>query len=91
MAIISAIVPATNRPETLAQCEAALRRSDSPPDEILLVDEPADANAAAARLGWRHRLSAPAALAGTAAVVASVAAVPVGVLLHVLDRPRRRR
>jgi GT2 family glycosyltransferase len=56
MANISAIVPATNRPETLAQCEAALRRSDSPPDEILLVDEPADA-----------------------------------VLLHVLDRPRRRR
>jgi hypothetical protein len=55
MANISAIVPATNRPETLAQCEAALRRSDSPPDEILLVDEPADANAAAARnLGARR-------------------------------------
>jgi GT2 family glycosyltransferase len=83
MANISAIVPATNRPETLAQCEAALRRSDSPPDEILLVDEPADANAAAARnLGTRR---------AAAAVVASVAAVPVGVLLHVLDRPRRRR
>jgi hypothetical protein len=88
-------------------------------------------------LGWRHRLSALAALAGAVAVVfrrpgaalasglglvmlnrpfyrlllrrrgpaeatagvflhalhhlASVAAVPIGVLLHVLDRPRRRR
>lgn len=39
----------------MTRCEAALRRSNSPPDEILLVDEPADANAAAARnLGARR-------------------------------------
>lgn len=43
------IVPATNRPQTLAGCRAALLRSDLPPEEVVVVEEPADANAARAR------------------------------------------
>jgi GT2 family glycosyltransferase len=46
---ISAIVPATNRPDTLELCRDALLRCASPPDEVILVCEPEDANAAAAR------------------------------------------
>ena len=49
MTRVSAIVPATNRPDTLDRCRDALLRCASPPDEIILVCEPADANAAAAR------------------------------------------
>jgi hypothetical protein len=46
---VSAIVPATNRPETLAGCRAALLQGDSPPEQIVVVEEPGDANAARAR------------------------------------------
>lgn len=49
MTSVSAIVPATNRPETLERCRDALQRCETPPDEIILVCEPANANAAAAR------------------------------------------
>ncbi len=55
MTRVSAIVPATNRPATLDRCHDALRQCASPPDEIILVREPASANAAAARnLGARQ-------------------------------------
>lgn len=49
MLTVSAIVPATNRPETVAGCRSALLACDSAPDEIVVVEEPADANAARAR------------------------------------------
>jgi hypothetical protein len=47
--VLSAIVPATDRPATLARCLAALRRADAPPDELIVVDEPASAGPAEAR------------------------------------------
>jgi GT2 family glycosyltransferase len=42
-------VPATNRPPTLARCTAAILASDEPPDELIVVEEPAGAGPAAAR------------------------------------------
>ena len=42
-------MPATNRPDTLNRCRDAFLRGASQPDEIILVCEPANANAAAAR------------------------------------------
>lgn len=52
---VSAIVPATDRPPTLAACCRALRGGERPPDEIVVVEEPAHVNAAAARnLGARR-------------------------------------
>jgi hypothetical protein len=47
--MLSAIVPATNRPPTLARCVEAIRSSSAPPDELLIVTEPAVAGPAAAR------------------------------------------
>lgn len=49
MTTVSAIVPATNRPLTLAGCRSALLTGQSPPEEIVVVEEPTDANAARAR------------------------------------------
>lgn len=49
MTTVSAIVPATNRPATLAGCRTALLGGQSPPEEIVVVEEPTDANAARAR------------------------------------------
>ena len=49
MPTVSAIVPATNRPATLAACRAALEHAESPPDQLVVVDEPRDANASRAR------------------------------------------
>ena len=46
---VSAIVPATNNPETLLRCCDALIASDDPPDEIVVVDSPGEANPATAR------------------------------------------
>jgi GT2 family glycosyltransferase len=46
---VSVIVPATNAPETLLRCCDALVESESPPDEIVIIDSPATANAATAR------------------------------------------
>ncbi|MBA2460474.1 MAG: glycosyltransferase [Actinobacteria bacterium] len=55
MTTISAVVPATNQPRTLDGCRSALLASDSPPEEIVVVVEPADANAARARNLGAHR------------------------------------
>src|SRR2546423_7624259 len=46
---VSVIVPATNQPATLLRCCDALIASDEPPDEIVVVDSPGEANAATAR------------------------------------------
>ena len=46
---LSAVVPATNRPSTLARCTAAIEAADSPPDELIVVDEPPLAGPAEAR------------------------------------------
>jgi hypothetical protein len=50
---LSAIVPATNAPPTLATCLEAIRSAEEPPDEVIVVEEgggPADArNRGAAR------------------------------------------
>jgi hypothetical protein len=55
MVSLSVIVPATNRPVTLERCRAALRAGGSAPEEIFIVEEPSDVNAAAARnLGARR-------------------------------------
>ena len=49
MVTLSAIVPATNGPATLAACRSALLSGASAPDELVVVEEPAEANAARAR------------------------------------------
>lgn len=49
MITVSAIVPATNRPATLGACRAALSAGASVPEEIVVVEEPSDVNAAGAR------------------------------------------
>lgn len=46
---VSAIIPATNDPDTLDRCLAALQAGGCPPDETVVVREPAWANAASAR------------------------------------------
>lgn len=46
---LSAVVPATNRPATLARCVRAVQASTEPPEELLVVEEPPDAGPAAAR------------------------------------------
>ncbi|HEU5111422.1 MAG TPA: glycosyltransferase, partial [Micromonosporaceae bacterium] len=46
---MSAVVPATDTPATLDRCRAALAASDRPPDELIVVDGPAELSAAAAR------------------------------------------
>jgi hypothetical protein len=47
--MLSAIVPATDRPATLARCIAALRSADEPPDELIVVEQPEAAGPAEAR------------------------------------------
>ena len=46
---LSAIVPATNRPPTLARCVAAIRAAREPPDELVVVEEASAPGPAAAR------------------------------------------
>lgn len=46
---LSAVVPATNLPPTLERCVEAIRSADDPPEEILVVHEPALAGPAKAR------------------------------------------
>jgi GT2 family glycosyltransferase len=46
---LSAVVPATNRPSTLALCTKAIRAAESPPEELIVVDEPSAAGPAEAR------------------------------------------
>jgi GT2 family glycosyltransferase len=46
---LSAVVPATNHPSTLGLCTAAIEAAESPPDELIVVDEPPLAGPAEAR------------------------------------------
>jgi GT2 family glycosyltransferase len=46
---MTAIVPATDRPPTLDRCVEAIRRADAPPEEVIVVSEPAGAGPAEAR------------------------------------------
>ena len=39
MPTVSAIVPATNAPPTLARCLDAIRAADDPPDEVIVAQE----------------------------------------------------
>lgn len=49
MVRISAIVPATNAPTTLAACTEAIRGASEPPDELVVVDDPTIVGPGAAR------------------------------------------
>jgi GT2 family glycosyltransferase len=46
---LAAIVPATNEPETLPACVAAIRAAADPPEELIVVRDPPGAGPAAAR------------------------------------------
>lgn len=46
---LTAIVPATDRPATLARCAEAIRSAESPPEEVVVVDGPPEAGPAQAR------------------------------------------
>lgn len=46
---VAAIVPATNRPPTLEACLAAIRAAAEPPEEVIVVSEPAELGPAGAR------------------------------------------
>lgn len=46
---LTAIVPATNRPATLARCLAAIRAAEEPPEELIVVEEPVGSGPAHAR------------------------------------------
>jgi glycosyltransferase involved in cell wall biosynthesis len=46
---LSAIVPATDAPATLARCLAAIAAADDPPEEVIVVDEAGRPGPAAAR------------------------------------------
>lgn len=46
---LSAVVPATDRPATLARCLRAIEASTCPPEELIVVEEPRGAGPAAAR------------------------------------------
>ena len=46
---ISAIVPATNRPSTLEACTKAIEGAFDPPEELIVIEEPAELGAAQAR------------------------------------------
>jgi hypothetical protein len=46
---VSAIVPATNRPPTLAHCVDAIRAAHEPPDELIVVEDAPGSGPAAAR------------------------------------------
>jgi len=49
MQTLTAIIPATDRPSTLARCLEALRAAEEGPDETIVVEEPAGSGPAAAR------------------------------------------
>jgi hypothetical protein len=54
---LSAIVPATNRPPTLARCVAAIEQAEEPPDELLVVEEAEGDGPGAARNEGARRAS----------------------------------
>lgn len=49
MPTLSVIIPATDRPATLQQVVQAIERATSPPEEVIVVDEPAELFSGAAR------------------------------------------
>jgi GT2 family glycosyltransferase len=49
MTTLTVIVPATNRPSTLLRATAAIARATSPPEELIVVDDPPSLSAVAAR------------------------------------------
>lgn len=48
---LAVVVPATNRPPTLERCLAAIQAGQPPPDELIVVDQPAIGPAAARNAG----------------------------------------
>jgi len=54
---VTAVIPATNGPETLERVRAAIEAAAAPPEEILVVDEPSHAGPAAARNAGAQRAS----------------------------------
>jgi GT2 family glycosyltransferase len=46
---LSVVVPATDAPLTLERCRAAIAAADDPPDEVIVVEGPAELSAAGAR------------------------------------------
>lgn len=54
---LTAIVPATKRPETLARAKAAIESALAPPEEIIVVDGPSDSGPAKARNAGAHQAS----------------------------------
>jgi hypothetical protein len=55
MSRLTAIVPATDRPPTLTRCTEAIRSAEASPEELLVVDAPADAGPAEARNAGARR------------------------------------
>src|SRR5438552_10182990 len=49
MVELAAVVPATKNPPTLAACLAAIKAAADPPEQVIVVREPADAGPAALR------------------------------------------
>jgi hypothetical protein len=54
---LSAIVPATNRPATLARCVAAIEAAEEPPDELIVVEDAPEPGPAGARNEGARRAS----------------------------------
>jgi hypothetical protein len=54
---LSAVVPASDAPATLARCLAAIRAADEPPEEVVVVDSAAAPGPAAARNEGARRAS----------------------------------
>jgi GT2 family glycosyltransferase len=52
---LSVIIPATDRPATLERVVQAVERAASPPEEVIVVDEPVDLFSGAARNVGAHR------------------------------------
>jgi hypothetical protein len=58
MVDLAVVVPATNDPPTLAACVAAIEAAAEPPQELIVVREPAEAGPAALRNAGARRASA---------------------------------
>jgi GT2 family glycosyltransferase len=54
---VSAVVPATDAPATLDRCRAALAATERGPDEVIVIEGPAELSAAAARNAGANRAS----------------------------------
>ena len=52
---LSVVVPATDKPATLGRCRAAILAADDPPEELIVIEEPARAGPAAARNAGAER------------------------------------